>query len=895
MESKLLSCLEELLIETGYKTSETSLPKESPKDYAGKLSKHIAFNFDLAPFGQGIQGIPRKRIIEFSQTSDQLLEAYKEAITSRRIDLFYTVLMATCIPPSDKIFEDFLSNMIKDNDVENLKRLWYIDELNSRIFSKNSINPALKRRLTTLLYKEFISEGAISEIEDLMSRTKKRPAFDLAQVKALYPKIDAGSIATLFFITGLKPKKADVWRAYDYMLDNESMDTLSKFKKLAKIGRYTNNKKIQDCYRRLLSRGDLNIDFYKIKLLKDISGVAPEPMLTTDLFNELYSKNRWQVMETLIKSTGVKPALDPEELKYRLVQLEGRYFSSFELDSKIRTILKILGENLNEDEMQTIYKRLIKSRLSEGLKKIEVLSRESEITPKFDADFLQKEYALYLKQGWFTSIPLLEKITGIQPLFNGLDLRRIFFRTIDKDLSEDLKEVTNFLKLTGYKPESSDVQDEYVRLLNDQYFSSINRLKEVLNIKPEFTREEIMAAIEKELLFRDSNISEIIECSGYELNRIDAEHILRGVGVDSTAMDKIDNSVVTLILDSISDRRLSVSRLNKLLRTQKQPTKILYTKERASENSDMDFGHKFGSLLISLVSRKPENLERAYKMFGKDDLDYIRSRIDRKKVYYNVIHPRLDLLMNGEVSACENAFNEIHAKYFLRERTDVLSDLVEIIRGSDKPINKITVRTWERGIEDIFDNGKVQACVFYPNGGRAGEPGDVLDYIENQNVELIDMYFNGEKLKVATAICYKTKDECGNKVLLVDSVEAGKNVVAIGRRRWIDIMMNAIRNYSKENDFDYIFVNDSVTEGKATDFKNRVKSGKLTNNKLFFDGSYVYLEAFNPSKAGYYSAKGFLLNLKEGVKMKTMLQRGASKEDKSMDEALIDHHFEDEE
>ena len=148
MESKLLSCLEELLIETGYKTSETSLPKESPKDYAGKLSKHIAFNFDLALFGQGI---PRKRIIEFSQTSDQRLEAYKEAITSRRIDLFYTVLMATCIPPSDKIFEDFLSNMIKDNDVENLKRLWYIDELTSRIFSKNSINPALKRRLTTPL------------------------------------------------------------------------------------------------------------------------------------------------------------------------------------------------------------------------------------------------------------------------------------------------------------------------------------------------------------------------------------------------------------------------------------------------------------------------------------------------------------------------------------------------------------------------------------------------------------------------------------------------------------------------------------------------------------------------------------------------------------------------
>ena len=76
-------------------------------------------------------------------------------------------------------------------------------------------------------------------------------------------------------------------------------------------------------------------------------------------------------------------------------------------------------------------------------------------------------------------------------------------------------------------------------------------------------------------------------------------------------------------------------------------------------------------------------------------------------------------------------------------------------------------------------------------------------------------------------------------------------------------MMNAIRNYSKENNFDYIFVNDSVTKGKATDFKNRVKSSNVQDIELYFNsGVYTYLEANPNYKPGTYNkVSGYMLRV----------------------------------
>ncbi len=849
MGSKLLSELEEVLSHCGYSYSKNVSLQENFDTFkrCAGLQSQLFYSFRFRYRGHMDKLFETFEAFRFRYRGhmDEVYEAFEEAYERERMDLFLEVSLVGYATP-------------------------YIAQLPSK-FAKRVALDLVKRRAfgdLTALIKE-----AILPHEWLSNLTSNEYKLLAEGVEAAYSTMSAEDIEKVdLFLSyssiNIPPRDEDAQRVYHYRLLKQQAETIEALSARWKVKPVFKVDDVEEVYLNFFN-GE-NGRFYQFDTLSrliKITGIYPDKSIIKKHYDKLFKRENFYDMKEVKRITGIDPAMDFDDMrKFTSKLIDGAVKSNQNL-SKLEEYLEVFGPKyVDKDGLQKIYAHLFESRLSNNLTVLGHIVKTTGITPTFDSSIIQKEYSFYLSQGWITELKSLKEATGVPPEFNSDVVKNAFLRELHREDNDSIKKL---IEVTGLKPRVSDVQIEYTRYFNNNDFDKIIALSKASGIEPEFEEAALYETIFRRLEGGRTFSRDWVELLARKIKKQDLEKMLLKKGVYSPMLEKLDEEIFSHFLNAIFDGRLNTERLNRLKAVTESEPAVLYSKNSSmTTGSCLTYGQMLSILDIGLVTRNKENLNTAYSLFGKEFIDRARQLINGGKVFKEIFLQDIELIKNGDVTTCERVLNSIKDELY-HGGNSTTSDLMRIwddLKNNPTEyqlISKIQVRTWRRGIEDIFDNEKTQACIFYPYGLRAGEEGDVIDYMQNQDIELIDMYFNDEKLKTATAICYKTKDPSGKKVLLIDSVEAGKQVVTIGRTKWIDTMMNAIRNYSKENDFDYIFVNDSVTKGKATDFKNRVKSSNVQDIELYFNsGVYTYLEANPNYKPGTYNkVSGYMLRV----------------------------------
>lgn len=797
---------------------------------------------------------------------------YREALLNGRADLMWffdstigwSAFVSDAIKSAPKEYENLYNSLMAKGDAGILGFM-------GEVLIPNVSEAAFAEGCESLL-----SRGDIKELKSFMELFKKkfpRPLLDRGHIMEAYPKLSTESVFNLFDITGVIPPEADAHRAYGLLMSEGHLNHLEKIRKAWGIKPAFNNDDVQKRYQETINgkrwRDDRLSDL--IKRLKGVTGIDPEESLIRENYEVMLASSDWGGLTELKEATGVPIPIDRKEAKRQLIVYLDRIVWDKTISGDDKRFIKLCLGLLSKDDIQKEYTACFKTRKFKNLCAMENLKELTGIRPDLDENTMQKEFSLYLSQGWIDGLAKLKSLTGMEPRFSGHEMRTAFLRMLHTRELENISTLMRTVK--GASPDPDDVQEEYRRYLFDQDFSRISPLQEACGIKPHFKREEVLDALgnlTNERRFRA--VGELLKNTGFVLERPDLDAVLVGAGIDQALVNKIDNDMVQLVFENLSSNGLKPHSLNKLLCIGEKEPVVLYSEERAGNDPSISYGQKLGALVLGLVTRDRKTLEKTYALFGKKEIDYIRAHIKRNAVFQHTVRRRIAGLVAGDKTAAEDAYHAIHGEYFTGRKDDELRNIYDSIEGGNDgaTVKKIEVRTWRRGIEDIFDSKKTQACVFYPASG--GMKGDVLDYAQNPDMELIDMYFNDEKFKTATSICYKTEDKNGNKVLLVDSVEAGQEVVKMGRNRWIDVMMGSIRKYAVDGGFDYIMVNCHVTEGKATDFKKRVRTDHPTGVELVIKpGPYVYLESFKREnnchldKSDIITVDGYVLDAKPGI------------------------------
>jgi hypothetical protein len=244
-------------------------------------------------------------------------------------------------------------------------------------------------------------------------------------------------------------------------------------------------------------------------------------------------------------------------------------------------------------------------------------------------------------------------------------------------------------------------------------------------------------------------------------------------------------------------------------------------------------------LVYALISRNKNKRENAEKHFDRTKLQEARNSI-RNVGLFELIKDDLKELKKGSGTAAQNVLSTIYNQYGEVEAiSDMIIELQSMFGDEYENFNSLTAKVQTGIVQDLFDNTRTMCCAFFPSGINRNKS---FDYLLDENVGLIHLVpeHKGIYLEpISVAITIRTiSPETGERYLLIDSVEGGKEIDRISDCVWMAYMHSSIMSLAKDIEADGVIYN----SGKSMNSKPR-------NFVRFLESKY------SPSRFSGYLAK----------------------------------------
>ncbi|MCD6464653.1 hypothetical protein J7L02_03990, partial [Candidatus Woesearchaeota archaeon] len=268
-----------------------------------------------------------------------------------------------------------------------------------------------------------------------------------------------------------------------------------------------------------------------------------------------------------------------------------------------------------------------------------------------------------------------------------------------------------------------------------------------------------------------------------------------------------------------------------------------------------------------------KNFEGGKKL--KQALLYVRSS-ERPENIFRDIKDDYQKLRQGDREAGKRILNYFYERFVkpgLPEKVEPLSDIIDSIRGvyglrTQSYVGEV-IEMEKPGVDFLFDSTNTSCCAFMPLGENKWAS---LVYLADRDVGLLKYKlesFTGSKDDVGVAIMAKCKDDQGNKVLLVDSVEFGRAFRDVVKG-WEEKFYKAIVKAAKDSGVDYVLFNIDVYNPSPDRFNKYLKRKGLNLETVSLEKlhalpegfSKTYLEAFGGKAKPEGKVKGYILKLK---------------------------------
>ena len=262
-------------------------------------------------------------------------------------------------------------------------------------------------------------------------------------------------------------------------------------------------------------------------------------------------------------------------------------------------------------------------------------------------------------------------------------------------------------------------------------------------------------------------------------------------------------------------------------------------------------------LVYGLIGKKRENVQAAFQAFEKGKLEVARrafqsSHLSAGKAFTHIA-PYLAQLQQGDSAAAEQILG-----YFQQSvKTEEISDLVEGVRGLfnvNRGFSHVDVKMQDGVYEDLFDNTRLMSCTFLPGGafkdasiGYHGDPDVGLLHISPRDIE--------KRLSpIGVSILLNAGDANGNKWLIVDSVEGGRDLERIRESLWMPAVYDGIVGVARDVGSSRVLFNSKLFNARPRQFVNFVSkkhpSAKVILKKTgLTDYSHLGVSSFGSREA----------------------------------------------
>jgi hypothetical protein len=269
--------------------------------------------------------------------------------------------------------------------------------------------------------------------------------------------------------------------------------------------------------------------------------------------------------------------------------------------------------------------------------------------------------------------------------------------------------------------------------------------------------------------------------------------------------------------------------------------------------------------VYGIISRDPNKRSQAERYFEREKLEDIRSFIE-PEVVFRMIKGYLPFLESGSAGAAREILQIFKEKYRNKESvSDIITSIEGVISGEER-IDGLVVKFQKGTYEDLFDNGRILCCAFYPNGV---ESYDSINYLAEKNLGLLPLVpiaASRELDPIGMAISINTADKSGVRHLLVDGVEGGALVDRIRDSIWMPLYHNSILKLGKESGNKVVAYNTRTGNAKPRKFidyvsrlggeRKTIELTKLGGPESLLDIYHKDVEEYLKLKAEADSAQG---------------------------------------